>query len=270
MVSKLIRKGKLIGQGMTAQVYSIDNDKILKLYYDYISEKEIIEEYEIGKAVHKVGIPVPAVYDIVDEEGRKGIIFQQIKGKSILKLIEDKPWKIIYYARQMAKLHFKLHTCSIKHIPSEKEKYIYAINKLPDQLKEKKDKLLSYIEKLPSGYCVCHGDFHPDNILVTQSEMCVIDWTDIYSGNPLSDVARTCILIRTPYIPEGTSKLMIFISKILKWILYRSYFKTYKKLAHVKTKDINNWLVPVAAKRLLEKIPGEEKWLLNMIDKRLK
>lgn len=184
-----MQKREFIGRGMTAEVYSLGQDKVLKLYFDGFHEDSIKNEAEIGCAVYEAGIPSPAVYNIVDEECRKGIIFQHIAGRSMLKLIETKPWKIIHYARQMARLHLKIHSCSIDNLPSPEEGFKHAIKDVGNILEDKGKRILDYFESLPKSSSVCHGDFHPDNILVTEKDMVAIDWNNAYSGYPLSDVA---------------------------------------------------------------------------------
>jgi len=265
-----MKRRQLIGSGMTAEVFEWDNDKILKLYYDWIKTDFIKSEAEICKAIYQAGIPSPAIYEILDKEGRIGITFQKIIGSSMLKLIEEKPWYIFKFARQMAKLQVKIHSHSIDKLSPQKEIFINKITKSSSILGDRQKKILDYLERLPRDNNVCHGDFHPDNILVTQEDMIAIDWTNAYAGNQLSDVARTCIMITTPFMPSGISRIIVLFSKLLKKLLYLTYLKEYIKLSKVKLKDIDAWMLPVAAARLSENIPGEEKWLLNIIDRRLK
>ncbi len=113
------------------------------------------------------------------------------------------------------------------------------------------------------------GDFHPDNILVSPNEAIVIDWFNAYSGNPLGDVARTCLIIRSPFMPKGTSDIIVKFSKIIKHLIYSVYLKEYVKLAKVNVKDIHAWILPMAAARLRDKIPGEEKWIRGIINSQL-
>ena len=214
-----MQKGKLVGRGMTAEVYSWGQDKVLKLYFDWVSEESIKYEAEVGRAVFEAGIPSPAVYDIVEEDSRKGIIYQCIEGESMLRKIESKPWKISKYARDMARLHFKIHSCKADELPSQMESFKKAINQSTNLLGDRTKKILDYMDSLTEGSSVCHGDFHPDNILVTNSKMTAIDWNNSYSGNPLCDVARTCLIILTPFMPPDSSKLLVMLSKHIKNIL---------------------------------------------------
>lgn len=265
-----MNKESLIGKGRTAKVYTVEDDKVLKLYYDWVPKDFIIDEAEIGKHVNKAGISSPCVYKIIDKNKCKGIIYERIDGKSILQILETKPWKVFVYGRKMARVHSKIHNHIVDELPSQKEIFIKAINSNSYLSVDKKQKVLDYIDKLPNTLAVCHGDFHPDNILVTKMDVVTIDWSNAYLGNKLSDVVRTCLLIKTPYIPEKTSKLKVILLKFLKWSLYSSYIKEYMKLQKVKFNDIDDWLLPMSVMRLNENVPGEEKWLLDIIEKRLK
>lgn len=257
----------MIGQGRTAEVYAWDSGKILKLYFDWFPMNWIKYEADIGRAIYNAGVPSPELFDMVDEDGRKGLIYQRIDGVSLLKLIETKPWQIPGYARQMAQLHFKIHQFSTDKLPSHKDRMTHAIMKETPILGKEAEKIITYLNGLPSGNSVCHGDFHPDNILVSAKGWVAIDWMNAYEGNPLSDVARTCLMIHSPFIPPGTPRILM---DIIKCMIYSAYIKEYLKLANVKWEDIETWMLPVAAARICEKVPGEEKWLLEMIDNKLK
>ncbi len=258
--------GKLIGKGMTAEVYAVSHQKIIKLFYKSIPKQFIIEEFEKGKAIYNTGIPSPKTYEIVEIKGRYGILFERMNKQSMLKQMEKRPWKIISYGKKLARMHYKIHQATSSNFPIGKDVFIEAAKIVLKELSVEEEMFIQYINSLPTGNNVCHGDFHPDNILGSK----VIDWTNVYIGHPLSDVARTYLLINTPFKPETTSKIICLFSKILKNILSKSYLKEYKKIAKVKTEDIKIWLPSVACNRLLEKIPGEKDWLIGIIKKGLK
>ena len=259
-------KGKILGQGRTAEVYLWDNNKILKLFRDCVPADWSQYEAMIARTVFAAGVPAPELFEIIQDNGRAGLIYQRIDGISLLKLIITKPWSISKYARQMARLHFQIHQSSTDKLPSQNERMTQMIMRAEPILGEKTVKIIAYLSSLPDKHQVCHGDFHPDNILVSNKEWVTIDWMNAYAGNPLSDVARSCLMLKTPYLPPRTPHLLIII---LKRTIYSAYIKEYIQLAHVQWEDIESWMLPVAAARLCEKIPGEEKWLLEMIDNKL-
>ena len=79
----------------------------------------IENETHIGRVVHEAGLPSPAVFDMVNVDGRRGVVFQQIIGKSMLRHADVEPWNIQHYARQMARFQFKMHQCTAEQLFSQ-------------------------------------------------------------------------------------------------------------------------------------------------------
>lgn len=50
------------------------------------------------------------------------------------------------------------------------------------------------LRELPDGEALCHGDFHPRNVIVDGDELTIIDWVDASSGPPAADLARSAII----------------------------------------------------------------------------
>lgn len=266
---KCMVKGDLIGKGMTAEVYEWGRDKVLKLYFDRFGDEWVDYEAGIGNAVHKAGVPSPAVYDIVNVDGRKGIIFQRIFGKSILKRIQAEPWDLYKYATGFAGLQYKIHQCRAESLPTQKERFTTKIKSSSQILGELEGRILDYIDSLPNGNSVCHGDFHFNNIIISDNDMIPIDWNNAYKGDPMSDIARTCLMMISPSKPHGTADFIIMLSQYVKWSTYWTYLNEYMRLSKTSFNAIDAWVLPAAAAKLRDKVPGEEKWLLDIIHNRL-
>ena len=261
--------GNVIGRGMTAEVYEWGNDKVLKLFYYGVSNSFIKNEAEVGRIVHKAGASSPDIFDMIDIFGRKGIVFQRISGQSMLRHVEAQPLLNARFAQQMAELHLKIHKCSADKLPSQKDKLASAIKESCYILGSKSSRILKHLETLPEGTSLCHGDLHFDNIIVSGNDLVAIDWANAYKGNPLGDVARTCLNINSPTMPLGTPLLMYIPYMYGKLLTNLEYLKAYTNLANVSHDDIDAWTLPMAAARLRERIPGEEIWLMDTINRRL-
>jgi uncharacterized protein (TIGR02172 family) len=264
-----MKKGKLTGKGMTAEVYEWGHDRVLKLYFERFSDDWIRNEAKKGYTVYEAGVPSPAVFEMVEIEGRKGLILQRIFGKSILSHIEVEPWKLYYYAQQTAGLHHRIHKYTADDLPSQKERFSYTIKCSSEILGDKVSRILDYVESLPNGISVCHGDLHFNNIIVSDDKLVAIDWNSAYKGNPLGDVARTCMIINSPAMPPGTSNIMAMLSQYTKGLIYWNYLSEYMRLNKVRFEDIDAWILPVAAAKLKDKNHREKKWLMDIINKRL-
>lgn len=287
-----LQKGPLLGQGRTAEVFAWGNDKVLKLFYSWFPLWPIEYEAEVGRAVHETGVPAPKVYGVIDCDGRRGIIYQRVYGRSLIRHMEEKPWKIRRFAREMAALHLRIHSARPKEkngkLPKGKDWFFAAIKEAQEVLGEKRAAdICEYVEKIDAGAChVCHGDFHPDNILVasdtgpcagnsaknplesTDLGLMAIDWTNAYAGNPFGDVARTCLMLQSPFMPEGVAKWFLLAARKIKQVVYKAYLSEYLRLSKATAGEMERWILPVAAARLRENVPGEREWLLAIVKHR--
>lgn len=257
--------GKLIGKGMTAEVYLCENNKVLKLFFKKFGRDRVTYEADIGFKIHQTGVPSPAVYGVVEVDDRHGIVFEHIYGKTILKQIEHQSWLISYFSKQMAAIHFDIHSFTEGNLPSQKKLLADAINLSSDINVTNKNRILSYLQSLPEGNSVCHGDLHFDNIIVSDGRLIPIDWKNACKGNPMGDVARTCMTIRSPTLPFGRLELYVMPYLYGKFFTYKEYLNEYMSLAKVNFESIDEWTLPVAAARLSEKIPGEKEWLMDIV-----
>ncbi|WP_261370943.1 aminoglycoside phosphotransferase family protein [Sphingobium sp. B2] len=55
---------------------------------------------------------------------------------------------------------------------------------------------IAYLEMLPEGDALTHGDFHLGNVLVTSPGMMVIDWSKAAAGHPTADAVLSEMLMR--------------------------------------------------------------------------
>ena len=264
---KSISINKAIAHGRTADVYAWDEGYVLKLFHNWFELKDIEYELKIARAVHANGVKTPAVKELVQVDGRNGLIYERANGESMLTTFQHKPWKVFEYARILAKLHANMHDCVFEaDVPPQHAKLKFKINHaqaLPGSLTTH---LLNALDTLPKGDRVCHGDFHPANVLLSGNEATVIDWIDASRGNPLADVARTSIItlgaIATPQI--SNPMLKIFIN-----IFHSTYLREYFRLRPHDKNEYRRWFPIVAGARLSENIPELEKWLIQQAGKQL-
>lgn len=100
-----IDKERMIGEGNTAEIYKLDNEKILKLFRTGLPKEVAEREYQNGIIVQNLLDCVPKVYEIVEINGRHGIVYEEIKGTDLLKAMFVSFWKINHYAKRLAHYH---------------------------------------------------------------------------------------------------------------------------------------------------------------------
>lgn len=263
---------EFISKGRMADVYAWESGKILKLnqavYPAIVAEKE----FDAAKTAQAAGLPVPAVYEIVERGGRFGIIFEKVTGGSLVDQIKAKPLSFAYGARHLADLHARIHECQLPlGLESQKgylQKAIEAAQSITDA---ERKAVLNYLQQLPEGDRLCHGDFHPDNILLSDRGPLIIDWLTGTRGDPAADVCRTLIILETSFLPPQTPLYFRMFHAISRSWLNSIYLNRYLKLNPSVVGQIDRWRLPLLAARIreVEAYPHEKSIILAKMRKLL-
>lgn len=168
----------------------------------------------------------------------------------------------------MAKLHVQVHQVAApSNIEPQKE---WATGGIPESKKlspKLRDDVLQLLESLPQGDRLCHGDFHPGNIILTRRGPVIIDWMTTSRGTAAGDVARSSVIMEVAKPPEGTP--LRWLLERIRSLLQSTYEKTYFKLNPVETKLFFAWRAVMAANFFDVSIPEEEPNLFKIIEQGL-
>jgi aminoglycoside phosphotransferase (APT) family kinase protein len=123
---------------------------------------------------------------------------------------------------------------------------------------------LRRLDQRPDGDALCHGDYHPDNVLVTRDGPIIIDWGGASSGHPLADVARTALLLQVGELPS--SHLNRWLLASVRALVRRTYVCRYLRLRPASAKELAAWRLPIAVARLGEEIAEEKSKLLRLVE----
>jgi uncharacterized protein (TIGR02172 family) len=262
---KDISSSNPIARGRTADVYDWDEGQVLKLFNDWFRLEDIEYELKIASAVHASGVKTPAVLELVQVEGRNGLVYERVRGESMLRMFQRKPWMVFTYARILARLHTEMHECVFEtDIPHQHAKLRYKLDHTDVLPASTKSSILKALASLPEGNRVCHGDFHPANVLMNGSDATIIDWIDASCGNPLADVARTSIILLGA---TASSQVANPLLKLFVQAFHSIYLREYFRLRPQGRDEYHRWLPIVAGARLSEGMPELEKWLVEQAGK---
>lgn len=264
-----MKLGKRIGQGYTAEVFEWGSDKIIKVFRPHTGD---LMEYEwrISRQVAGLGLPVPAVYGIEEAEGKRGIVYERVAGPTLTQVIAAKPWRITQAAGQLAALHAEMHRREAPGLPKQKEVLERRIRETSLLSEETKARVIERLNRLPGEVRLCHGDLHPENMMMTAQGPVIIDWMTAMSGHPDGDAARTRLVLDYASLPPGMPKPVKLLFTALRRQLCRTYLKEYIRLTGSTMESIEAWLLPLAAARLVESITEEERGkLLKLVNRQL-
>jgi aminoglycoside phosphotransferase (APT) family kinase protein len=123
---------------------------------------------------------------------------------------------------------------------------------------------------LPDGDRLCHGDFHPGNIMKTGDRHVIIDWSNVAAGDPTADHARANLMIKLGDPPPGSPFLIRALALVGRGLLGVAVRRGYQSHRPLDAALMRQWEVPVAAHRLSENIEPERPKLLKLLEERLR
>lgn len=259
-------RGERIGSGRTAEVFALPDGRVLKLLRPGF-EGAAKTEYEFATKISRLGVAAPEAYALVEQDGRVGIVYERVNGQSMNSIMAKKPLSFRKMAREMAALHYQMHTANGDDtgLPALKPWLAEVIRNEPLLTARDKERVLRQLNTLPDGNRLCHMDFHPDNVLVDGRSFHTIDWISARVGDPYADVCRTCIMLGSTALPPGLSKRDQWLMQRLRQGFLRVYRRTYLELSGGTMEDIDAWQASLAAARLREGMVEEREYLMAMI-----
>ena len=251
-----------IAIGATAEVYSWNDGQVLKLFNPGVSGSSVEYEANLTRIVYATGLSVPAAGEIIEIDGRFGLVYERIEGVSMLEALMKQPWKFSVYAHQLAELQADMHKRRVPEMPSQVDRLRRKIGNtelLPQDIRQA---ALKALERMPEEDTLCHGDFHPGNIILTSRGPVIIDWLDATRGSPLVDVARSVLLMGGGQLPPDTPHRWL-VSIWRRWFT-QVYLWRYFQLRHGDRQELDKWVSVNAAARLSEEITVDDERLLSI------
>jgi thiamine kinase-like enzyme len=242
-----------IAEGATAEIFAYENNRVLKLFFDKMPRGMAQTESDRTNAVRASGFPAPTAYEVLEVNGREGIVYERLNGDSFLHLLQTKMSRAPLLLQTMAEIHADMHTHeAVETIPPLHQSLEHKLTHAPFLSEGVKAKLLEHLASLPDGDKICHCDFHPLNILQCHSQAVVIDWNDVKRGNPHADVARTLLILTERPTVQEVGWLLATLFPLLQQIMINAYLRRYCQLTQSTRRDIMQWLPIMAAARLRE------------------
>lgn len=264
-------KGPLVGAGRTAEIFEWGAGRVLKLYRPEFPQDWAQREARIAEAVGQVCLFAPVSDGIIEfeEDGahRIGLVYERVSGPTILQAILHRPWQLPALTKQFARLHAAMHSVRdpvLASLPRQLDQARWDIRHSPVS-EAISERALAALERQPRGDSLCHRDFHPNQVVMAPRGLVVLDWLTAGVGNPVSDIARTSLLISAPGRPSHFPPLRAVLVKILRETMHRLYLRDYREMRPFDPAELEVWRALLAIGRLNEHIPGEEPYLRALI-----
>lgn len=196
----------LIARGGTGDCWRIDDETLLKLYYEGFPEERALREKESARTAFSIGVPTAISFDLVRVGNRLGVVYETLKGCTLAQKIRENPERIPELGRKYAEVARSLHG-----VQGDRERFPAATAAIRKEVPKidylspaGTERLLAFLDRLDSFDRYVHGDFHLNNILVSGDDVMLIDMGGFSVGCPLFDLATTRFcLFRSPEAVSG-------------------------------------------------------------------
>lgn len=230
-----------------------DGDRALKVFDESYSKADVLNEALNQARVESTGLNIPKILEVTMIDGKWTIVSEFIKGKTLAQLMEENPDKKDEYLNLFVDLQLSMH-----------KKVCPGLNKLKDKMNRKISEtdlsatvrydLHTRLEAMPKHNKVCHGDFNPSNIIITDDGTpYILDWSHATQGNASADVARTYLLFWLNGDIDAANK----------------YLELFCEKSNTAKQYVQKWMPIVAASQSVKGNEHEREFLhswINVVD----
>jgi tRNA A-37 threonylcarbamoyl transferase component Bud32 len=242
---------QVIGKRNNKTIYHCD-DTVVKVFDEGYPKSSILNEALNQARVEETGLKIPRVRSVSNVDGHWSISMDYIPGKTLEETMKDSPDRNSELLELFVDLQIDMHSKSAPLLNKLKDKLVRILNNEVDLDASTKYELLTRLDSMPKHTKLCHGDFLPSNIIVTESGPYILDWSHATQGNASADAATTYLKLSLQD-PE----------------LADSYLKLFCQKSKTSLNYVQQWLPIVAAQQLPrakdEEIEFLNKWL-DVID----
>ncbi len=227
-----------------------DNDKVLKVFDESYSKADVLNEALNQARVEETGLNIPKVLEVTVIDGKWTIVSEYIKGKTLAQLMEENPGKKDEYLELLVDLQISMHDKKCPELRKLKDKMNAKICQTDLSATIRYD-LHTRLEAMPKHNKLCHGDFNPSNIIITEDGTpYILDWSHATQGNASADVARTYLLFWLNGDIDGAKK----------------YLELFCKKSDTAKQYVQKWMPIVAASQSVKGNEKEREFLHSWID----
>lgn len=234
------------------KIFYRDGDIFVKAFDESFTLSNILNEAVNQTRVFESGIRCPEILEISREHGYWQIQQELIEGETL-----GAKFKRASSDEERSQLLERFVDIQIDLFSHE----VPLLNDLHTKMKRYIDQsnynatiryeLHNRLQGMPKHKKLCHGDFNPSNIILTEDDQAyVLDWSHATSGNASADAALTYML----FALENKQDIADL------------YINLFCEKTDTARQYVNQWMPIVAAAQSTRKKPEEKEFLARWVD----
>lgn len=227
-----------------------EDGKVIKVFEKQYSMADILNEALNQARVEETGLNIPKLNAVTDVDGKTAIILDYVKGKTLEQLMEEHPEKMDEYLNRFVDIQLEVHAKKAPMLSRQYDKFYRKISQSEFDATTRYD-LHSRLDSMKRHDKLCHGDFNPSNIVITEDDKAfIVDWAHATQGNASADVARTYLI----FCLEGKEELA------------DKYLNLFCEKSDTARQYVQKWLPIVAASQSLKGNKAEQELLSRWVN----
>lgn len=226
----------------------IDGDVCVKVFSEDFSKADILNEALNQARIEEAGINIPKLIEVTTVDGKWAIVSEYIRGKTLEQLMLENADKKSEYLELLVDLQIEIQS---KKSP--------LLNRLKDKMSRKiaqsdleattRYALHTSLDSITNHNKICHGDFNPSNIVVTESGTpYILDWSKASQGNASADAVRTYFFFLFSGDKDGA----------------KEYLELFSRKSNIEMNNLQMWIPIVAASLSVDSNEKEKEILLAL------
>lgn len=230
-----------------------DGDLCMKVFDASYSKADVLSEALNQARVEETGLNIPKVHEVTLMDGKWTIVTDYIKGKTLSQLMLENPEKKDEYLEFFVNLQIEVQSKRCPLLTKLRDKMSRKISQTDFDATTRYE-LYTRLDDMPKQSKLCHGDFNPSNIIISDGGApYILDWSHATQGNGSADAARTYLLFWLSGDINGAEKYLdLFCSK-----------------SNTEKKYVQKWMPIVAASQTVKGNEKEREFLhswVNVVD----
>ena len=227
-----------------------DGDRVIKVFNEDYSKADVLNEALNQARIEETGLNIPAILEVTMVDGKWAIVSEYIKGKTLAQMMQEEPQKKDEYLALMVDIQLQVQRKTCPMLGKLKDKMNRKIS-MSDLDATTRYELHTRLEGMPKHNKVCHGDFNPSNIIITEDGTpYILDWAHATQGNASADAARTYLLFWLNGDIDGAKK----------------YLDLFCKKSDTAKQYVQKWMPIVAASQSVKGNEKEREFLLSWVN----
>lgn len=230
-----------------------DGDLCMKVFDASYSKADVLSEALNQARVEETELNIPKVHEVTLMDGKWTIVTDYIKGKTLSQLMLENPEKKDEYLEFFVNLQIEVQSKRCPLLTKLRDKMSRKISQTDFDATTRYE-LYTRLDDMPKHSKLCHGDFNPSNIIISDGGApYILDWSHATQGNGSADAARTYLLFWLSGDINGAEKYLdLFCSK-----------------SNTEKKYVQKWMPIVAASQTVKGNEKEREFLhswVNVVD----